>query len=120
MIKGITLVHPIASTEAFTQLSTLLLSLGFEAGKGWQDATGQGAAFLAPLGNLELVMGRLPGVYTNGQITPSLLIETTQLDHLHTAIHQHLLKFQPDKDPATLLTHPRTDGLELPPLHRQT
>jgi 6,7-dimethyl-8-ribityllumazine synthase len=84
MIKGITLVHPIASQEAFAKLSNLLLSLGFEAGKGWQDDSGIGAAFLAPVGNLELVMGREPAV-------PPLLIETTQLDHVHAAVHQWLL-----------------------------
>ncbi len=102
MIKGITLVHPIASSEAFDQLSTLLLALGFEAGKGWQDSNGgpgRGAAFLAPLGNLELVTGRPPAV-------PPLLIETTQLDHLHTAIRQWLLTVHPDKDAATLLSAP--------------
>jgi 6,7-dimethyl-8-ribityllumazine synthase len=103
MIKGITLVHPIASPEAFAKLSTLLLSLGFEAGKGWQDAdsSGQGAAFLAPVGNLELVTGRPPAV-------PPLLIETTQLDHLHAAIHQWMLATYPTDSAAiaTLLSPP--------------
>jgi 6,7-dimethyl-8-ribityllumazine synthase len=101
MIKGITLVHPIASSEAFDQLSALLLALGFESGKGWQDpnGAGRGAAFLAPIGNLELVTGRPPAV-------PPLLIETTQLDHLHSAIHQWLLAAYPDRDPASLLSAP--------------
>jgi 6,7-dimethyl-8-ribityllumazine synthase len=103
MIKGITLVHPIASSEAFARLSTLLLSLGFEPGKGWKDATGsgQGAAFLAPLGNLELVTGRPPAV-------PPLLIETTQLDHIHTAIHQWLLTTHRSEDIPQILTTPAT------------
>ena len=101
MIKGITLVHPIASSEAFAKLSTLLLSLGFEPGKGWQDtdSKGQGAAFLAPLGNLELITGRPPAV-------PELLIETTQLDHLHAAIHQWLLATHRTEDIADLLSTP--------------
>jgi 6,7-dimethyl-8-ribityllumazine synthase len=101
MIKGITLVHPIASSEAFARLSSLLLSLGFEPGKDWQDASGpgRGAAFLAPLGNLELVTGRLPAV-------PPLLIETTQLDHIHTAVHQWLLATHRTEDIATILTPP--------------
>ena len=79
MIKGITSIAPMPSAEAFERLSSLLHMLGFEPGRGWNDNGGQGAAFLAPLGNLELVTGRLPA-------TPSLLIETTQLDAVHTAV----------------------------------
>ncbi len=99
MIKGITLVHPIASSETFSKLSGLLLSLGFEPGKGWQDDGGQGAAFLAPLGNLELVAGRAPAV-------PELLIETTQLDHIHTAIRQWFLTTHRTEEIAELLSAP--------------
>jgi 6,7-dimethyl-8-ribityllumazine synthase len=97
MIKGITLVHPIASAEAFAKLSALLLSLGFEAGKGWQDATGKGEAFLAPVGNLELVTGRPPAV-------PPLLIETTELDHIYAAVHQWLLTSHRSEEIAQLLS----------------
>jgi 6,7-dimethyl-8-ribityllumazine synthase len=79
MVKGITAIAPVASQQAFAQLSGLLSALGFEHGKGWTDAEGQGAAFLAPLGNLELVTGRAPAV-------PSLLIEVTQLDAVFSAV----------------------------------
>jgi 6,7-dimethyl-8-ribityllumazine synthase len=82
MIKGITVVEPIAGAEEFRLLGELLGSLGFEPGRGWKDDGGEGAAFLAPVGNLELVTGRLPG----GETTPRLLIETTELDHVHAAI----------------------------------
>jgi 6,7-dimethyl-8-ribityllumazine synthase len=99
MIKGITFVHRIASSEAFARLSTLLLSLGLEPGKGWQDATGEGASFLAPIGNLELVTGRAPAV-------PTLLIETTQLDHVHAAIHQWLLTDHRTEDIPAILSQP--------------
>jgi 6,7-dimethyl-8-ribityllumazine synthase len=101
MIKGITLVHPIASSAAYAQLSELLLSLGFEAGHNWQDAngSGKGSEFLAPLGNFEIITGRAPSV-------PPLLIETTQLDHIHSAIHQWLLANRPDVDSASLLSAP--------------
>jgi len=37
MIKGITLVREVASGDALDKLGRLLLSLGFEQGKGWQD-----------------------------------------------------------------------------------
>ena len=79
MIKGLTTVAQVASEEAFAQLGELFQALGFEQGKGWDDGTGKGAAFLAPLGNLELVTGRAPAV-------PGLLVEVTQLDAVHAAV----------------------------------
>jgi 6,7-dimethyl-8-ribityllumazine synthase len=82
MIKGMTVVEQITGAEEFRALSGLLGSLGFEPGRGWKDENGEGAAFLAPLGNLELVTGRMPG----GRATPRILIETTQLDHIHAAV----------------------------------
>jgi 6,7-dimethyl-8-ribityllumazine synthase len=79
MIKGITLVTPVASLAALDSLASLFSALGFEAGKGWQDESGKGAAFLAPVGNLEIVAGRAPAV-------PPVLVEVTQLDQVHTAV----------------------------------
>ena len=79
MIKGITLVNAMQSQEAFEGVSGLFQALGFEPGKGWQEADSKGAAFLAPVGNLELVVGRMPGV-------PRVMIEVTQLDAVHAAI----------------------------------
>ncbi len=68
----------------FDKLNSLFGALGFEPGKGWADEGGKGAAFLAPVGNLELVTGRLPGV-------PPLLVEVTQLDAVRAAIEQWML-----------------------------
>jgi len=101
MIKGITLVHAVApgGSDTFNELSSLLSSLGFEPGKGWQDAEGQGAAFLAPVANLELVQGRAPS-------TPTLLVEVTQLDHIHSLVKQWLLARHPSEDLATRLSEP--------------
>ena len=84
MIKGITLVNAVSSQEAFDKLSSLFSALGFEPGKGWEDAGGRGAAFLAPVGNLELVSGRAPGV-------PPVLVEVTQLDAVRAAIERWML-----------------------------
>jgi len=85
MIKGITLVTQVASTAALERLSGLFGALGFERGKGWdetsQGGAGKGAAFLAPLGNLELVAGRAPAV-------PPVLVEVTQLDAVRTAVER--------------------------------
>ena len=79
MIKGITLVEQVDDLKQFGRLKALFASLGFEAGKGWKDGGGEGAAFLAPIGNLELVTGRMPA-------TPRILVEASQLDHLHVAV----------------------------------
>jgi 6,7-dimethyl-8-ribityllumazine synthase len=81
MIKGITLVRQVASADALEKLAGLLGALGFEPGKGWEDGSGRGAAFLAPLGNLELVAGRAPAV-------PPILIEVTQLDQVRAVVEQ--------------------------------
>jgi 6,7-dimethyl-8-ribityllumazine synthase len=84
MIKGMTLVTPVASVAALDRVASLLAALGFEPGKCWQDETGRGEAFLAPLGNLELVAGRLPAV-------PPILIEVTQLDQVRAAVEQWMV-----------------------------
>ena len=84
MIKGMTLVSRISSGDAMDELSSLFAALGFEAGRGWNDAGGRGAAFLTPVGNLELVTGKVPAV-------PPVLIEVTQLDEVHAAIRAWML-----------------------------
>lgn len=75
------MVTPVASAEVFARLGSLFAALGFEAGKGWEDGEGRGAAFLAPVGNVEFVTGRLPAV-------PRLLVEVTQLDQVHEAVQR--------------------------------
>src|SRR5712672_4369903 len=101
MIKGITFVSAVASSGApgaeFDRLTSLFSALGFEQGRGWQDAQARGAAFLAPIGNLEFVTGRPPTV-------PPLLVEVTQLDHIHALIEKWLLADHRTEDIATLLS----------------
>ena len=82
MVKGITVVESVRDGEEYARLGRLFAALGFEAGKGWNDATGEGAAFLAPVGNLELVTGRLPAV-------PRILVEVTQLE----AVRERILRW---------------------------
>lgn len=79
MIKGITVVELVSDREDFVRMAQLFTALGFENGKGWKDSAGEGAAFLAPLGNLELVTGRTPA-------EPRILIEVTQLEQVHAAV----------------------------------
>jgi 6,7-dimethyl-8-ribityllumazine synthase len=97
MIKGMTLVTPIASSGVFDSLASLFGSLGFEPGRGWDDGTGRGAAFLAPLGNLELMTGRAPAV-------PPILIEVTQLDQVRAIVEQWLLAHHRTEDVPNLLS----------------
>jgi 6,7-dimethyl-8-ribityllumazine synthase len=109
MVKGITTIAAIASEESFAQLSSLFRALGFEQGKGWSDEQGKGAAFLAPVGNLELVSGRVPSV-------PSLLIEVTQLDAVHAAVKGWLAETQPEEvfaEPETTHWNSRLFRLEI-------
>lgn len=98
MIKGITLVSGVSSGDTFDQLSSLFAALGFESGRGWKDAQGRGAAFVAPLANLELVTGRAPAV-------PPLLVEVTHLDQVHAAVRDWMLtRFRTEQIPEHLTT----------------
>jgi 6,7-dimethyl-8-ribityllumazine synthase len=107
MIKGITLISAIASAGTpgadppaeFDRLTSLFSALGFEQGKGWKDGQGRGAAFLAPIGNIEFVTGRAPAV-------PPVLIEVTQLDHIHALVEKWLLADHRTEEIATLLSAP--------------
>jgi 6,7-dimethyl-8-ribityllumazine synthase len=99
MIKGIMLVQAVPSPDAYDKLGSLFSSLGFELGKGWQDTTGRGASFLAPMGELELVTGRPPGV-------PPILVEVSSLDQIHAAVHKWLLASYRTEEVATLLSSP--------------
>ena len=99
MIKGITLVQAIASPDAYDKLGSLFGALGFEPGKGWQDAAGRGASFLAPIGNIELVTGRPPAV-------PPVLIEVQALDQIHALVNTWILANYRAEEAAELLTAP--------------
>ena len=97
MVKGITLVTQVASAAGLEKLAGLLGALGFEPGKGWDDGTGRGAAFLAPIGNLELVAGRPPAV-------PPVLVEVTHLDEVHTAVERWMNANYRTEEVAALLS----------------
>ena len=79
MIKGLTTVRSASSVAAWQRAAALFQELGFEPGRGWDDGTGKGSSFLAPLGNVEFVTGRAPAV-------PELLVEVTQLDLVHSIV----------------------------------
>jgi 6,7-dimethyl-8-ribityllumazine synthase len=73
MIKGITIVRPAGSADAYEALTSFFSTLGFEPGKGWEGEAGRGAPFLAPLGNLEIVDGA-------ASAASGIWIEVTGLD----------------------------------------
>ncbi len=107
MIKGITFLRPADSPAHFDDLVSFFSALGFEAGRGWddpprhddardassRDVAGRGRPFLAPLGNLEFVTGKLPAVGSD------LLIEVTALDDIHRVAEQWLAQHASDPAP---------------------
>jgi 6,7-dimethyl-8-ribityllumazine synthase len=78
MIKGISFLRPAGSAPVFDRLASFFSALGFAPGKGWNEEDSKGAAFLAPLGNLEFVDGKFPS-------TADVLVEVTALDAVHQA-----------------------------------
>ncbi len=94
MIKGITFLRPVDSPAHFDALVSFFSALGFAAGRGWDDpplhegasANSSGRPFLAPLGNLEFVTGKLPAIGSD------LLVEVTALDDLHRVVEQWIAK----------------------------
>ncbi len=77
MIKGITWVRAARTAEEFETLESFFAAIGFEPGKGSAGEQFRTAPFLAPLGNLEFVSGKLSA-------TPEILIEVTGLEAVHT------------------------------------
>lgn len=78
MIKGIALIRPVDSPAQLEKLVSFFSALGFEPGKGWDDTSGaSGRPFLAPLGNLEFVLGKVPNLNSHW------LVEVTALDDVH-------------------------------------
>jgi 6,7-dimethyl-8-ribityllumazine synthase len=78
MIKGISFLRPAGSAAVYDRLASFFSALGFQPGKGWNEQDSRGAAFLAPLGNLEFVDGQFPS-------TADVLVEVTALDAVHQA-----------------------------------
>ena len=66
-------------------MTRLFAALGFEEGKGWKDGEGEGAAFLASVGNLEFVTGKLPAV-------PRILVEVRQVEAVYAMVNRWLIE----------------------------
>src|ERR1700733_3922173 len=77
MIKGITIVRPAGTPEAYARLASFFSALGLEAGRGWEGELSRGVSFLAPLGNLEFADGMEPS-------RAEIMVEVTGLEAVHT------------------------------------
>lgn len=110
MIKSLTTVRKIGNAKEFAALRELLLALGLEDGKGWQDSLSEGAAFLAPIGNLELVHGR-------AMHHTDLWVEVTDLDSIQGILSKKKIKavpyvFETDWDARAIVAQP-AKGLKI-------
>src|SRR6202050_3837598 len=75
MIKGITIVRPAGTPEAYAKLASFFSALGFEGGRGWEEDLSRGVSFLAPLGHLEFADGISPAA-------AEIMVEVTGLESL--------------------------------------
>jgi 6,7-dimethyl-8-ribityllumazine synthase len=110
VIKGITTIRKIGSAKEFTRLRELFSALGFEHGKGWNDADSEGAAFLAPIGNLELVHG-------SAAHHTDLWVEVTDLDSIQEVLAKRRIEsvayvFETDWDARAIVAEP-VKGLKI-------
>ena len=85
MIKGITIVRPAGSPDAYDKLASFYSALGFEGGRGWDQELTRGVSFLAPLGNLEFAEGAAP-------LPSQILVEVTALDAVHAVAHDWMVR----------------------------
>ena len=78
MIKSISFLQLTAGPSDYETLGRFLSALGFEAGRSWNETSSRGAAFLTPLGGIELVDGAMPPF-------AGFTIEVTSLDAAYQA-----------------------------------
>ena len=83
MIKGISFLRPTGNAAVYDRLASFFSALGFASGAGWKEEKSRGAAFLAPLGNLEIVDGQFPSV-------ADVIVEVTNLDAVYQAAESWL------------------------------
>ena len=97
MIKGITIVRPAGSPEAYTRLASFFSALGFEGGRGWEEKLSRGVSFLAPLGNLEFADGIAPSA-------AEIMVEVSGLDSVQAVAHDWMVRTWGEHEAAQRLT----------------
>ena len=85
MVKGITIVRPAGTPEAYARLASFFSALGFEAGRGWEEELSRGVSFLAPLGNLEFADGIAPA-------PAEIMVEVTGLDTVQSVASDWMVR----------------------------
>jgi 6,7-dimethyl-8-ribityllumazine synthase len=85
MIKGITIVRPAGTPEAYAKLASFFSALGFEGGRGWEEELSRGVSFLAPLGNLEFADGIPPAA-------AEIMVEVTGLDSVQALARDWMVR----------------------------
>jgi len=85
MIKSITTIRHAASAKEFKALGKLFDALGFERGKPWKTARGQGASFKAPTGEFEFVEG-LEAFHSD------IWVQVTDLDSVRDLLRKEKVK----------------------------
>jgi 6,7-dimethyl-8-ribityllumazine synthase len=85
MIKGITIVRPAGTPEAYAKLASFFSALGFEGGRGWEEELSRGVSFLAPLGNLEFADGIPPAA-------AEIMVEVTGLESVQAVARDWMVR----------------------------
>ena len=88
MVKAVTFLSAAGSPENFEMLRSFFSALGLEQGRGWDEPESKGAAFLAPLGNIDFFTGRAPQL-------SGIIVEVTNLDAAHQAAAAWLKAYAP-------------------------
>ncbi len=92
MIQGITILRKTASSAEQQRLAELFDALGFERGAGWKTSRGEGVPFIAPLGQLEFVLGK-------EELHCDLWIEVSDLDSIREILSTRKFKIARDVQP---------------------
>ncbi len=113
MIKGITIVRPAGTPEAYAKLASFFSALGFEAGRGWEEELSRGVSFLAPLGNLEFADGIAP-------FPAEIMVEVTGLEAVQAVARDWMIRNWGEQEAAHRLSAVNETALEDPPVYRGT
>jgi 6,7-dimethyl-8-ribityllumazine synthase len=97
MVKGITIVRPAGTPEAYTKLASFFAALGFESGRGWEEELSRGISFLAPLGNLEFADGAVPS-------PAEIMVEVTGLEAVQTVARDWMIRNWGEQELTNLLS----------------
>jgi 6,7-dimethyl-8-ribityllumazine synthase len=97
MIKGITIVRPAGTPEAYAKLASFFSALGFEGGPGWEEELSRGVSFLAPLGNLEFADGIAPAA-------AEIMVEVTGLESVQAVARDWMVRSWGEQEAARRLS----------------